>query len=84
MVAGSSQFKGALADWDEMIGSKVSCTLYVIETSSNFSEYLSESLTKFLDYHRYFDCYLNQAWERLQQEQLPLSLILCDIDFFKE
>jgi len=32
---------------------------------------------------RYFDHYLNTQWLTLAQEQLPLSLILCDIDFFK-
>jgi diguanylate cyclase (GGDEF)-like protein len=32
---------------------------------------------------RYFDQYLQQEWSRLQREQQPLSLILCDIDYFK-
>lgn len=32
---------------------------------------------------RRFDDYLNQEWQRLQQLQQPLSLILCDIDHFK-
>lgn len=32
---------------------------------------------------RHFDEYLNQEWQRMQREQAPLSLILCDIDFFK-
>lgn len=32
---------------------------------------------------RWFNDYLNQEWQRLRREQLPLSLILCDIDFFK-
>ena len=32
---------------------------------------------------RCFDQQLAQEWKRLQREQLPLSLILCDIDFFK-
>jgi diguanylate cyclase (GGDEF)-like protein len=33
---------------------------------------------------RRFDEYLAQEWLRLQREQLPLGLILCDIDFFKQ
>ena len=41
-----------------------------------------DSLTKIAN-RRYFDQYLNQEWRRLAREQLPLSLILCDIDFFK-
>lgn len=32
---------------------------------------------------RHFDQYLEQQWLKLTQEQAPLSLILCDIDFFK-
>jgi two-component system, cell cycle response regulator len=32
---------------------------------------------------RQFDHVLSQEWQRLAREQKPLSLILCDIDFFK-
>ena len=32
---------------------------------------------------RCLDGYLEQEWQRLAREQLPLSLIMCDIDFFK-
>ncbi|CAN1210497.1 PleD family two-component system response regulator [Tumidithrix helvetica PCC 7403] len=32
---------------------------------------------------RRFDEYLNLEWSRLAREQLPLSLVMCDIDFFK-
>ena len=32
---------------------------------------------------RHFDVILNQEWYRLAREQQPLSLILCDIDYFK-
>ena len=32
---------------------------------------------------RCFDEYLEQEWQRLAREKLPLSLIMCDIDFFK-
>jgi diguanylate cyclase (GGDEF)-like protein/PAS domain S-box-containing protein len=32
---------------------------------------------------RRFDEYIEQEWQRLAREQEPLSLILCDIDFFK-
>jgi diguanylate cyclase (GGDEF)-like protein len=32
---------------------------------------------------RRFDEYLEQEWQRLARENLPLSLIMCDIDFFK-
>jgi diguanylate cyclase (GGDEF)-like protein/PAS domain S-box-containing protein len=32
---------------------------------------------------RKFDEYFNHEWKRLAREQQPLSLILCDVDFFK-
>jgi diguanylate cyclase (GGDEF)-like protein len=33
---------------------------------------------------RRFDEYLDAEWQHLAREKLPLSLILCDIDFFKK
>ncbi len=33
---------------------------------------------------RRFDEYLEAEWRRMARENLPLSLILCDIDFFKK
>lgn len=41
-----------------------------------------DKLTK-LPNRRYFDDYLDQEWRRLTREQAPLSLILCDVDYFK-
>jgi two-component system, cell cycle response regulator len=32
---------------------------------------------------RYFDLVLDNEWQRLAREKQPLSLILCDIDYFK-
>lgn len=32
---------------------------------------------------RYFDEYLLQEWQNLEKSQLPLSLIFCDVDYFK-
>lgn len=32
---------------------------------------------------RYFDLVLHNEWQRLAREKQPLSLILCDIDYFK-
>ena len=41
-----------------------------------------DSLTQVANRRR-FDDYLIQEWRKLRQEQAPLSLILCDIDYFK-
>lgn len=32
---------------------------------------------------RYFDDYLKDVWLRLAQDESPLTLILCDVDYFK-
>ena len=41
-----------------------------------------DGLTKVANRRR-FDNYLAQEWQRLTQEGYPLSLILCDVDYFK-
>lgn len=43
----------------------------------------TDSLTQ-IPNRRCFDQTLEQEWQRLQREQQPLSLILCDIDYFKQ
>ncbi|OIP72671.1 MAG: hypothetical protein AUK43_02605 [Oscillatoriales cyanobacterium CG2_30_40_61] len=42
----------------------------------------SDSLTGIAN-RRYFDEYLKNQWEQLSQQPAPLSVILCDLDFFK-
>ena len=42
----------------------------------------SDGLTKVANRRR-FDQYLKQEWLRLSREQKPISLILCDVDYFK-
>lgn len=42
----------------------------------------SDGLTQVANRRR-FDQYLESEWRRLAKEQAPLSLILCDVDFFK-
>ena len=41
-----------------------------------------DSLTQ-IPNRRCFDQYLNQEWIRLTREKASLSLLLCDVDFFK-
>ncbi|MFB2839362.1 diguanylate cyclase domain-containing protein [Floridanema evergladense] len=43
----------------------------------------SDSLTQLANRRR-FDEYLTKEWRRLEREQAPLSLIICDVDFFKK
>lgn len=41
-----------------------------------------DSLTQLANRHL-FDRFLAQEWRRMSREKLPLSLILCDVDYFK-
>ncbi|MGK7887308.1 MAG: diguanylate cyclase [Crocosphaera sp.] len=41
-----------------------------------------DRLTQIPNRH-YFEHYFNQEWRRMAREKQPLSLILCDVDFFK-
>ncbi len=41
-----------------------------------------DALTKVFN-RRHLNEYLNQAWQQAIQLQLPLSIVLCDVDFFK-
>lgn len=41
-----------------------------------------DDLTKIAN-RRYFNRYLQQEWRRSLRENLPLSLLLCDLDYFK-
>ncbi len=45
--------------------------------------YRLDKLTQIANRH-YFDEYLFQEWNRLKLRQKPLSLILCDVDYFKK
>lgn len=42
----------------------------------------TDGLTK-IPNRRFFDRYLEQQWSKCQREKKDLSLILCDVDFFK-
>ncbi|MBD2461007.1 diguanylate cyclase [Oscillatoria sp. FACHB-1407] len=43
---------------------------------------MMDSLTQVAN-RRYFDAYLQQEWHRLKRDQVAISLLLCDIDYFK-
>lgn len=56
-----------------------------LQTANQKLEHLAntDSLTQ-IPNRRCFDCHIDREWKRLKREQLPLSLILCDIDYFKK
>ncbi|PZO44317.1 MAG: hypothetical protein DCF17_04440 [Shackletoniella antarctica] len=55
-----------------------------IQTANRQLEHLAthDGLTQLAN-RRSFDIHLQQEWSRLLRDQAPLSLILCDIDYFK-
>ena len=55
-----------------------------LETANQQLEKIAalDSLTQIANRRR-FDQSLHSEWKRLARERLPLSLILCDVDFFK-
>ncbi len=44
---------------------------------------ITDSLTRVANRHR-FNEYFAKEWQRMTREKKPLSLILCDVDFFKD
>ncbi len=56
----------------------------LLQTSSKLESLaLTDSLTGLAN-RRQFDNYFRTEWQRLTREQQPLTLILCDIDYFKQ
>ncbi len=57
---------------------------YRLETAIQALQHLAsyDGLTQVAN-RRLFDRHLNQEWQRMAREQLPLSIILCDVDCFK-
>jgi diguanylate cyclase (GGDEF)-like protein len=55
-----------------------------LEAANRMLQHLAsvDSLTQVAN-RRQFDDHLHQEWERMSREQSSLSIILCDIDFFK-
>ena len=58
-----------------------------MKNSRNVNQELSymahyDQLTQIAN-RRYFDEYFEQEWSRIRREQVALSLILCDVDYFK-
>jgi adenylate cyclase len=56
-----------------------------LEASNRQLGYLAnvDELTQVAN-RRYFDQYLRQEWQRALREQVAISLILCDVDYFKQ
>jgi diguanylate cyclase (GGDEF)-like protein/PAS domain S-box-containing protein len=74
-----SERKRAAADRSKFIQEKVALkkTNYTLQRLANI-----DGLTQVANRRR-FDEWLRQVWRQLTREQVPLSLIFCDVDHFK-
>ncbi len=77
----SEKLKNLFATLEERVAQRT----VELEAANQQLQQLSflDGLTQIANRRR-FDEYLAQEWLRLQQEQQPLGLILCDVDFFKQ
>ncbi|EAZ92166.1 diguanylate cyclase domain-containing protein [Crocosphaera chwakensis] len=58
--------------------------LQLTKTNKELSKLASlDGLTQIANRY-YFDTYLKKEWNRLSRQREPLSLILCDVDYFKK
>jgi diguanylate cyclase (GGDEF)-like protein len=75
--------RGAIAGLQQQIQKECLLTVQMETSNRELQRHaLFDSLTQLATY-RYFTEYLQREWKRLQGVQLPLSLILCNIDFFE-
>ncbi|MBN1276202.1 MAG: diguanylate cyclase [Deltaproteobacteria bacterium] len=56
----------------------------MLQEANRKLQYLAiiDGLTQLANRRRFDEC-LEQEWKRLKREEAPLSLIMCDVDFFK-
>jgi diguanylate cyclase (GGDEF)-like protein len=75
-------YKGAREELRNQIQRECQLTVQMEASNRDLQRLASfDSLTGLAN-RRYFDEYLQREWKRLEKVQLPLSLILCEIDFF--
>jgi diguanylate cyclase (GGDEF)-like protein len=75
------QLKASFATLEERIEER---TAELIQLNQELEKLAHiDSLTQ-TENRRYFDRYLEQEWRRLAREQQNLTLILCDVDHFKQ
>ncbi len=80
------QFKGWRLDWEDgkyAIISHKDVTQTVLQRQALQSEALTDNLTGIAN-RRHFDRFFAQEWRRDMRRGTPLSLIMLDVDYFKQ
>jgi diguanylate cyclase (GGDEF)-like protein len=80
----NAQLYQQLQDYSHILEQKVAERTAALEKANEELHRLAtlDGLTRVMNRRR-LDEYLQEQWKRLQREQQPLSLILCDVDCFK-
>jgi diguanylate cyclase (GGDEF)-like protein len=73
-----SQYHPSLGGWQQ--SEVLDCSLEVSRELQHLT--FLDCLTQVAK-RRCFEAYLEQEWQRMAQEQASLSIIICDLDFFK-
>ncbi|PSF35589.1 GGDEF domain-containing protein [Aphanothece hegewaldii CCALA 016] len=78
------QYYEQLKEYSQTLEQKVAERTLELENAKYELEKLAtiDQLTQLAN-RRKFDEYLLYEWKRLKREKLPISLILCDVDYFK-
>lgn len=72
----SCEFDGMMAEIEQKATT-------LAEVNAELQRLSDEDIVTHLANRRKFESCLSDEWKRMLREQLPLSLIFCDIDFFK-
>jgi diguanylate cyclase (GGDEF)-like protein len=76
----NKELKDYSEDLEQMVQAR---TLALQEANNNLQTLVTtDELTQIFN-RRYFDSYLQTEWERSQRHAAHLSLIMCDVDYFK-
>lgn len=83
-ITDRKQAEAVLQNYRQHLEQQVQARTFALQQANQALDRLAtlDGLTQIANRRR-FDRYLEQEWQRLARDQQPLSLILCDIDYFK-
>ncbi len=83
-ITDRKQAETILQNYRQHLEQQVQARTFALQQANQALDRLAtlDGLTQIANRRR-FDRYLKQEWHRIARDQQPLSLILCDIDYFK-
>ncbi|MEB3160577.1 MAG: diguanylate cyclase [Synechocystis sp.] len=87
----TAQYYDTIKDYSQTLESKVQERTLELELAKQQLEKVNKRLERLAIYdeltqipnRRYFSHYLEQEWRQCLRDSLPISIILCDVDYFK-